>query len=147
MNTHHSLLDFCFRSTHLQSRYSGNYVSRIRANSGDFHELRPYIIGEESSRIDYRKSNFEENHLIVREYTQEKSYEACMVFCIDPSWRFGTSELTKFDILSEAVMLICQSVWAHELQGSMLLIGEGVGPDGVLEYPFPKDSQELRHFF
>lgn len=147
MTANRNSLDFCFRNTHLQSRYSGNFLSRIRANSGDFHELRPYVTGEETSRIDYRKSNFEENELIVREYVQEKSYEACLAYCLDPSWRFGTAELTKFDMLSEATMLICESVWEKELQGSIALVGASVSKAGFLEYPFPRDAQELRHFF
>ncbi|MDD2745635.1 MAG: DUF58 domain-containing protein [Candidatus Gracilibacteria bacterium] len=130
----------------MQSRYSGNFISQIRANSGDFHELRPYVFGEESTRIDYKKSNFEENSLIVREYVQEKTYEVCLVFVIDPSLRFGTTELTKFDIISEAIMMICDAVWEKELQGSCYIASTSITPNQFLEYPFPRDAQELQHF-
>ena len=44
-------------------------------------------------------------------------------------------------------MLLCESVWEKELQGSITLIGPSVSKAGFLEYPFPRDSQELGHFF
>lgn len=43
-------------------------------------------------------------------------------------------------------MLLCESVWEQELQGSIVLIGASVSQSGFLEYPFPRDAQELRHF-
>lgn len=142
----HNPIEFHFRNTRLQSRHSGNLVSRVRANSGDFHELRPYVMGEETTRIDYRKSDFENDALIVREYVQEQSYGMAFIFCIDPSWRFGTRELTKFDLISEAITIICESVWEKELPGSFVVVGQHLSNGGMAEYPFPRNIPELRDF-
>jgi len=43
-------------------------------------------------------------------------------------------------------MLICNSVWEKELSGSCHIVSTSMGQNQFLEYPFPRDTQELQHF-
>lgn len=135
-------LDFNFRETSYRSRFSGDFLSRVRASSGDFHELRPYVSGESGVRVDYRKSDFESGRLVVREYLQEQSFELGIVVFVDPAWRFGTDDFTKFDIFSSSIRCLALSVWDREIVASLFLVSGDMGH--IREYPFPRDMGELR---
>jgi hypothetical protein len=140
MRTRNDILEFHLRD-HAQRSVDGNFSSKIRASAGEFQELRPYIFGENASRIDFRKSNFDSDTLVLREYTQEKEFHVHIAIVPDASWRFGTSRYTKRDILIESLMHIVNSLWIQEIPGYIWWYDSL--SQKTYSFPFPRQMREL----
>lgn len=115
-------LDFCFRETGAPPRNAGKIISSIRSSSGEFSQIRPYEPGESSLRIDSKRSRFEQNQIVVREYLSEKEYFVAIVIALSPVLRYATEKYTKFDILAELTKLLVYSIQVREYTGKIYLL-------------------------
>lgn len=136
-------LNFCFRETNAPPRESGKTISFIRSSSGEFSQIRPYEVGESSLRIDSKRSRFESNQIVVREYLTEKDFFVGIIISLDPILRYGTEKYSKFDVIESVLNILITSIHAHEFTGKVYLIAH----DRFFEYSLPDSEMELQDLF
>jgi hypothetical protein len=133
-------LNFHFRETNTPPREIGKSVSLVRSSAGEFSQIRPYEAGESSLRIDSKRSRFESNQIVVREYLIEKEFFVGIIISLDPVLRYGTERYSKFDSIDAILRMLIISIHAHEYAGNIYVIAY----DFIFEFPLPDSEMEIQ---
>ncbi len=83
---------------------AGNNISLKSGDGFDFFELKPYTLGEDIRRIDWKRSA-KQNEPFVKLFHQEREIELIIVPILTGSLYFGLSRL-KLELLAEIVALL-----------------------------------------
>jgi uncharacterized protein (DUF58 family) len=96
------------RRLHIQSKkaameyMAGQYHSAFKGRGIEFHEVRPYLTGDDTGRIDWNVTA-RTGLLHVKNFVEER--EQCVIFLVDTSSSLGFG--SKANLKSETVAEVC----------------------------------------
>ena len=99
-------IEFNFRDRETRVLRDGLQATRRVSSQGEFSELRAYASGDDARSIDMRRSRFETGDLVTRSYQESREFTLSIWIVLTPSFRFGTLEWTKLQVLQSALEFI-----------------------------------------
>lgn len=89
----------------ISSLFSGNYKTSFHGSGIEFAGIREYGLGDNASDIDW-KATARVGKTYMRQYEEDREQKALFVVDVGSSMRFGSTQKTKQETLSEAFSLL-----------------------------------------
>jgi uncharacterized protein (DUF58 family) len=105
--------------------FSGEYHSIFRGQGMEFHEVRPYIAGDDVRSIDWNvtaRAGFP----YVKTYVETRELNVLLMADVSPSSLFGTGEKAKRDLLAETAALLIFSAIRNRDEVGLVLFTDRV---------------------
>lgn len=94
-----------FARTRVENHFKGGHRSRLKGQSTDFFQHRPYLPGDDIRSLDWRVFA-RSDRLVVREREEYTSLDVQVVLDCSASMRFGSGAMTKFDFARHCAALL-----------------------------------------
>ncbi|MCS6800301.1 MAG: DUF58 domain-containing protein, partial [Myxococcota bacterium] len=101
----------------------GNYRSVIKGQGLAFREVRPYLPGDDTRRIDWNVSA-RMNEPFVKVFTEEREMTVMLLVDVSRSLVFGTERAPKTEVAAEICALCAFSAIKHGDRVGLVLVSD-----------------------
>ncbi len=103
--------------------FSGAYHSIFKGLGVEFHEVRPYLRGDDVRTIDWRVSA-RTGHLHVKRYSEERELTVMLAVDTSASMAFGSGSQSKAELAAELTALLAFSALKNNDRVGLLMFSD-----------------------